>query len=294
MKTNKDKSVIILIIPAAIGAAASIASMATARKRKKKDQGMQIEGNKEMAEFNRKQQMKLWEDTNYSAQMAQMKKAGLNPGLMYDAGGQGGVTQAQAGNVDAPKGQEEETGLEAVGMGIQAALAKAQAKNLEANTKKAEAEAKNIAGIDTEIKGEELRGKAFFNDLNDRLKEVEANARHSQAESRYWEGMRDSEKYRTDYSEKYTQNAPENTKGARMIRVEMEQMEQDLIRAKKANNILDAETIIKEFEAGLAEKGIPPNSPWYAKLLGDLLNKIGIMDWLEVGKAATKKAIKPK
>ncbi|AXH74036.1 MAG: DNA pilot protein [Microviridae sp.] len=42
-------------------------------------------------------QMKTWEETNYPAQMEMLKKAGLNPGLMYAKGGQGGTTGSQGG-----------------------------------------------------------------------------------------------------------------------------------------------------------------------------------------------------
>jgi len=42
-------------------------------------------------------QMDIWNRTNYGAQVAHMKKAGLNPALMYAKGGQGGTTGSQTG-----------------------------------------------------------------------------------------------------------------------------------------------------------------------------------------------------
>ena len=47
---------------------------------------------KRMAIFNREQAMQMWRDTNYKAQADQMRKAGLNVGLMYGKGGGGGAT----------------------------------------------------------------------------------------------------------------------------------------------------------------------------------------------------------
>ena len=43
-------------------------------------------------EEQRKMQMQMWEDTNYAAQVEQLKKAGLSVGLMYGKGGAGGAT----------------------------------------------------------------------------------------------------------------------------------------------------------------------------------------------------------
>ena len=51
---------------------------------------LQIQGSKEMGKFNKELQMELWRDTNYHAQVEQMKKAGLNVGMMYGGGGSGG------------------------------------------------------------------------------------------------------------------------------------------------------------------------------------------------------------
>lgn len=114
-------------------------------KQQQKLQDMQIAGQKQMGIFNREQQMQLWNDTNYAAQVAQMKKAGLSPGLIYGHSGQGGTTAAQPGNIsgaDAPKG-----GGEAMGMGIQmgqAAMIAAQIELTRAQTEKTKAEAQNV------------------------------------------------------------------------------------------------------------------------------------------------------
>ena len=54
-------------------------------------------------EEQRKMQMQMWKDTNYAAQVEEMKKAGLSVGLMYGKGGAGGTTTgAGATGVSAP------------------------------------------------------------------------------------------------------------------------------------------------------------------------------------------------
>ena len=63
-------------------------------------------------EEQRKMQMQMWEDTNYAAQVEQLKKAGLSVGLMYGKGGAGGTTTgAGATGVSAPSAP--------TGMGLQ-------------------------------------------------------------------------------------------------------------------------------------------------------------------------------
>ena len=43
------------------------------------------------------QQLTMWNATNYGAQTAHLQEAGLNPALMYGAGGGGGSTTAGSG-----------------------------------------------------------------------------------------------------------------------------------------------------------------------------------------------------
>lgn len=110
-------------------------------------QRLQLEGQKEMALFNYQQQMKLWEDTGYKAQVEQLKRAGLNPGLLYGKGGAGGSTQAAQG---AGPGMGSASKGEGLGMALmmgqqtaQMELLKAQKENIEADTAKKQAETTN-------------------------------------------------------------------------------------------------------------------------------------------------------
>lgn len=100
-------------------------------------QGLEIKGQKEMTDYNMMKQLQMWKDTSYPAQMEQLRKAGLNPGLIYGMGGAGGQTTGQAsGNVTgghAPVGGGE--GMAMMTNAIQMGLLKAQKENIEADTK---------------------------------------------------------------------------------------------------------------------------------------------------------------
>lgn len=123
----------------------------------------QVAAQKEMGKYNQGLALDTWNKTNYAAQVEQLKKAGLNTGLMYDGGGAGGTTQTPTGSVTAgtaPIGGHE---LDK-GMGLlQTQMAQAQIKNLNASTEatnamkgKTEAETTKISGVDTQESGSRI------------------------------------------------------------------------------------------------------------------------------------------
>jgi hypothetical protein len=103
----------------------------------------QVMKQNDMNEQARRTNMKMWEDTNYRAQAEQMRKAGLNVGLMYGMGGGAGGSTGNAGGsasvgsvqIHAPDAQGAMSGM---GMSLmnaaQVALLKAQKENVEADT----------------------------------------------------------------------------------------------------------------------------------------------------------------
>lgn len=133
----------------------------------KRLQELQIEGQKEMTQFNMAQQFDMWNKTNYGAQVEHLKNAGLNPALLYGMKGGGGITTGNAsGSVtgaQAPQGGKEIQ--EAVGMGIQMRLLQAQEENIRADTELKKADATKTAGVDTEkVTGEiELLAQGLTN-----------------------------------------------------------------------------------------------------------------------------------
>lgn len=122
------------------------------RRQQEKLQRLQIEGQKEMTDYNYSKQLQMWKETNYKAQVDELNKAGLNTALMYGMGGGGGTTTGSgSGNVTggtAPQGGGEIQTMAGMGMQLQTQAAqidllKAQAENLRADTGKK-------TGVDTE------------------------------------------------------------------------------------------------------------------------------------------------
>lgn len=123
-------------------------------------QRLQIQGQKEMTDYGYKKQLQMWMDTNYQAQVQQLKKAGLNPALLYGMGGAGGATTGGgAGNVtggQAPQGGGEIMQMAGMGIGTPLIMAqiektKAETENIKADTVNKPIQGKNVQA-DTENK----------------------------------------------------------------------------------------------------------------------------------------------
>lgn len=112
-------------------------------------QRMQMEGNKEMIKFQNEQAMEMWRNTNYGPQVEEMKKAGLNPALLYGMSGGGGATASSAsGNVTS--GNAQGVSNEAMqGMGMQLGMMDAQRKLIEAQTENVKTDTIKKGGVDT-------------------------------------------------------------------------------------------------------------------------------------------------
>lgn len=101
--------------------------------------------------------MQMWKDTNYSAQVDQMKQAGLNVGLMYEGGGAGGATTGGAQGGSASMGQAPtDQATKGIGMALQLGQQQAQLDLMRAQTKKLNTESEKIAGVDTEKATQEI------------------------------------------------------------------------------------------------------------------------------------------
>jgi hypothetical protein len=93
--------------------------------------GIQNQNQQQLNRQGHRLQMDMWNKTNYQAQVKHMKKAGLNPGLMYGMGGGGGTTAGSQGGGSAAGGQA----VQMHPMDIaNIALLKAQENNINANT----------------------------------------------------------------------------------------------------------------------------------------------------------------
>nr|DAQ79623.1 MAG TPA: hypothetical protein [Microviridae sp.] len=113
----------------------------------------QHEYNEESANAAQKRAYEMWEDTNYAAQIEQMKKANLSPGLMYGQAGAGGgtVSGAQGQGTTQPIDKSIEMKLKGQELGLQLANLASQIKLNESQANKNNVEANKTSGVDTEL-----------------------------------------------------------------------------------------------------------------------------------------------
>lgn len=115
----------------------------------------QVTAQKELAQNAKNLEYQQWLDTNYPAQVQQLKEAGLNPALVYGSAGEGGTTGA-GGQGSATGGTaSDETSRKlanqgTTGLGIQLRKAEAEIANIEADTEKKK-------GVDTEKTKTEIK-----------------------------------------------------------------------------------------------------------------------------------------
>lgn len=113
----------------------------------------QMAANKQMQAYSQGLGIDTWNRTNYEAQMAHLKNAGLNPGLIYGQGGGGGATTNSGSAAGVQGGQAHPASVE-MGMqsGAQLALINAQKNNIEADTvlKQKEAGVKTVQAPNVE------------------------------------------------------------------------------------------------------------------------------------------------
>lgn len=120
----------------------------------RKLQEMQEAGNIRMMDHSQQNQYNMWLKTGAVGQMEQLKKAGLNPALMYGMSGGGGGTTGGGGSPSVSGGQAPTGGGEIqsmVGMGIQNQLLEAQKRVLETQADKNAADAAATGGVQTEL-----------------------------------------------------------------------------------------------------------------------------------------------
>lgn len=128
---------------------------------------VQFQNQKQLDKYGQELQMETWQKTNYPAQVAMLKEAGLNPGLLYGNGGSGGVTGSQgggsaaSGNAPAPQPWPLDIG--------QAAMMAAQIKLMEAQAKKTENEA-NVIGTTGQKEAETRIAKMIAETTNEETK----------------------------------------------------------------------------------------------------------------------------
>lgn len=283
----------VTIATGALGATSGMLGMIGQRRRKKRAHerskelmGIQHANQKELnvhgTELSKQLSMDLYNLQSPKAYMQQLKDAGLNPALIYGMGGQGGQTIATGGGGGTAGSGTSHAPMD-IGSIVQASLAAAQARLLEAQTEKTKEETKTIAGPEREGIESDNKQKAFDYEfkkmLADDLKTItraDASMKSMSAEEQnlYWEM-----KKAIDFENGYV--ADDNNLAVRRYKAEFEKLaneigmiKENISNAQKQGDILEAEKQIKAFEARLTEFGIHQNSIAAARIVTDLVGDI--------------------
>lgn len=247
-------------------------------RQQEKLQALQMKGMKEMSDYQQQQQYDMWNKTNYGAQVEHLKKAGLNAGLLYGTSGGGGSTvgSASGAGVTGAAAGDPNAGI---GMGIQTAaqigLMNAQKENIEADTKQKEATTEGTGATTEATKwqtelSKKLNTDTFISDVQNNQKWA---AEKIDNENTKWKA--DWEAYQAGAYDGKQWDDP-STPMAKAVRAGFEETVTNAQKAKAENNVAKAEAEIKGYEARLTRQGIAAGSPWYVKIMGDLLGKLGI------------------
>lgn len=252
-------------------------------------QQMQITGQKQMTDYNYAKQMQMWKDTNYSAQKDELKKAGLNPGLLYGmTGGGGATTGSGGGSVQGATAQQNpgetkesmEMGMSMAQMAAQTALILAQKTKTETEVPKVEAETKNTeadtqnkilnsviqdyTGKDMKLTYNRIKAPNIAVESEANLKELEARQGVAGTIYELWHEGKLAEKSLAEIEGILLQNAKTRAEKSEIM-LKMDMLEQNIKGAKLDNIIKDLETRLQ------TETGIDRNSPAWMKIIGRLL-----------------------
>lgn len=258
----------------------------SANKQSEKNQREQLRGQKELNQQGHQLSLDTWNKTNYPAQVEQMKKAGLNPALMYGMGAGGGGQLGSGGGGAA--GQAQAHKMETPEL-AQLGLMNAQKGLIEAQTAKTEAEAAKTQGVDTKESEGRITAQEFQNKVNDTIG-AEAIAKNYAwaAEKTEIESQRANAEWETYLAVGYEGKSFRDEKSpiAKAMKAGFDKTVEELKQAKIDTNIKGAEATIERFKADLTKQGLSPETPWYYKILGDLLDKAGLNPSKLIGDAA--------
>lgn len=120
-------------------------------KQQQKLTDQQVAAQKELAQNAKELEYQQWLDTNYSAQVEQLKKAGLNPALVYGSAGEGGTTGAggqgaATGGHASDEASRKLANIQNAELGLRLGRQKAEIENIKADTMQKKAEAKTTEG----------------------------------------------------------------------------------------------------------------------------------------------------
>ena len=230
-----------------IGAASALQSGSNQSYNEEQAQLRQARINKEQAKYSQGLAMEYWDYTNWENQVDHLKKAGLNPALMYAKGGTGGQTGGgQAQGVGLSPSNQEAVKAQQIGMALQLAQLKSQIEVNESVAKKNTAEAEKTAGVDTEAAK-----------IGIKLSEAQVLSERERKNVLYWEAE-------VAQSESVLKEALANTEqfnlqkvqwDIRMVEKGYEELSERVAMLKRENKIGDAtaEMQIEQYKANLVD-----------------------------------------
>lgn len=224
--------------------------------------------------------MQTWKETSYGPQMEMMKEAGLNPALMYGMSGGGGQTTSSGSGGSASGGQAPAPQPMELDKMMNAAMLAAQIKNINADTAQKEATTDSTRGEEGTIGATQI-AKMIAETTNEDEKRglIKAQKIIEQQEAKYASETKMWESTKAEHEARRTQTEAETAQQTQAT--DIERTKQELRNAKAEGNIKQQEAIIRKFEADLTKDGISPNSPYYIKIIADLLREVGLMGLLK-------------
>lgn len=230
-----------------IGAASALQSGSNQSYNEEQAQLRQAQINKEQAKYSQGLAMEYWDYTNWENQVDHLRKAGLNPALMYAKGGAGGQTGGgQAQGVGLSPSNQEAVKAQQIGMALQLAQLKSQIEVNESVAKKNTAEAEKTAGVDTEAAK-----------IGIKLSEAQVLSERERKNVLYWEAE-------VAQSESVLKEALANTEQFKLQKVQWdirivekgyEELSERVAMLKRENKIGDAtaEMQIEQYKANLVD-----------------------------------------
>lgn len=243
------------------------------REQAKKLGEIQGQQNRQQADYQQKLSMDMMDKYGtQDAKRKQLEDAGLSVGLMYGGGGGGGATVPGGAGVAGVSGQSSDGGVARTAMGLQMAsqiaLLGAQKENIEADTANKKAgEGRTKIGTEIDIVTRDV-SRGTEGDQIDKIR-GEAQKALSEGDIKVKENLIKNSTWESEIE---------------LIKTRLGEAKVSLEKARVEKNIKEEELIIKKFEAELTDQGIAPGTPWYVKMLADLVGNSGLNPVKTIGR----------
>lgn len=202
------------------------------KQRKLNEQQEQI--SMRLTDYNMAKQLEMWEKTGFVGQKEQLKRAGMNPALLYGGGpGAGGSTNVATGSGNAGSAPQAYTDFRMdPSMIAQLELLQAQKENIEADTANKRSSAKNLdAGTDKT--GTENRLLTLEENMKTYMYEADENGTHQGGDLKNTvEGKRRIGEMKMQMEQAVTQEVETRLKekGIKVQQAQIDKMSADIVQ----------------------------------------------------------------